>query len=46
MDWAGKKKGNPKGVKEHIERAEKHLVLAQLTKEYGGKAVKIMNILN
>jgi hypothetical protein len=45
MAWAGRKR-RPTGVRDQIERAEKHLVLAQLTKEYGGKAVKIMNILN
>ena len=45
MAWAGRKR-KPNGVRDQIERAERHLVLAQLTKEYGGKAVKIMNILN
>lgn len=45
MALAGRQR-RPNGVRDHIERAEKHLVLAQLTKEYGGKAVKIMNILN
>jgi hypothetical protein len=28
MAWAGRKKGNHKGVREHIERAERHLILA------------------
>jgi hypothetical protein len=42
MSRLGRRK-KPLGVKSFIEKAEKDLVLAQLTSEYGIKAVKIMN---